>query len=525
MNTNKLKLPAFTIVSVILGVILGATGYGYLFSGDSLLQDKGESSEEQKPLYWVAPMDPNYRRDEPGKSPMGMELKPVYAQKDEEDSPGTIRISPDIINNIGVRTDIAHAMPLKTSIQTVGYVQYDEDQLVHIHPRVEGWIEKLYVKSSGDQVTKGMPLYDIYSPVLVNAQDELLLALAQNKTSLIRSTVNRMRALKIPNSLIDRIKKTKKVEQTVTIFAPQDGVVDNLTIREGFFVQPGTTLMSIGALKQVWVKAEVFERQASLVKKGDAVTMTLDFLPSRTWEGEIDYVYPVLDAKTRTVPVRMRFANENLELKPNMFAQITIHGNDTKPTLLIPREALIRTGSSDRVVMALGEGKFKSIAVSVGRLDRNRAEILEGIKAGDKVVVSAQFMLDSESSITSDFKRMSHGKDVERSVWAQGTIESLMVDHRMLKVTHQPIEAWDWPQMTMDFDVAKDVDLEKAKKGMSIHFQITQTNTGHYQVTSIHIPDQAQKKTNEEMDHSQHKMKETEEEVDDSQHKGMEMSP
>lgn len=523
---ESLSKTVVPVIGAIAGVVLGAMGYAlFLAEGDNA------SPEERKPAYWVAPMDPNYRRDKPGKSPMGMDLVPFYEEANEKDSPGTIRISPDIVNNLGVRTDLAHRMPLKTQINTVGYVQYDEDQLVHIHPRVEGWIEKLYVKSVGEQVTKGMPLYKIYSPVLVNAQDELLLALEQKRRVLIQSTENRMTALKIPRSLIERLKKTRKVEQTVTIYAPQSGVVDNLKIREGFFVQPGTTLMSIGNLDEVWVKAEIFERQSAIVKAGDKVTMTLDFLPTRKWEGEVDYVYPVLDETTRTVQVRMRFPNLDRALKPNMFAQVTIHGNDTKPTLLIPNEALIRTGSTNRVVLALGEGKFKTVAVTVGRLDDQRVEILEGLEAGDEVVVSAQFLLDSESSITSDFKRMSHGKEMERSVLAEGKVDSVMAGHRMLKVTHKPIEDWDWPEMTMDFDVAEGIDLEKVKEGMTIHFEITQSNKGQYQVTSIDLPGASSTEgslDHEGMDHSQNQgMKKTDQdstdqkEMDHSQHQGM----
>ncbi|NOX09243.1 MAG: efflux RND transporter periplasmic adaptor subunit [Gammaproteobacteria bacterium] len=479
---------------LITGVILGAVVTVGIFSvwfqpaGDSSSQ--GAATAEKKPLYWVAPMDPNYKRDKPGKSPMGMDLIPFYEEANTgvDEGPGTIRISPDVVNNLGVRTAVAKYGTLHSEIKTVGYVQYDEDQLVHIHPRVKGWIEKLYIKASGDPVEKGEPLYEIYSPELVNAQEELVFAMDRKNQRLIQAAVDRLKALQIPQVAINQLKRTKKVKQTITFFAPQSGVVDNLNIREGFFVQPGTTIMSIGALDQVWVEAEVFERQAFLVAEGSLVTMSLGFLPGRKWEGKVDYIYPTLDAKTRTLKVRLRFDNKAEELKPNMFAQVVIHARSADDTLLIPREAVIRTGSNDRVVLALGKGHFKSIKVEVGRFDEDSAEIISGIDEGEKVVSSAQFLLDSESSKTSDFKRMNNDDEdagMATSVWVEATINSLMAGHRMLNVSHQAITAWDWPSMTMDFIVSEAVDFTRLKKGMTLDIKISKTDEGNFEVIDV----------------------------------------
>ncbi len=396
------------------GALLGATALFLIytgFTGNTMDKEMTRTMEmEKKPLYWVAPMDPNYRRDKPGKSPMGMDLIPVYEREhaDEDQGSGTIRISPEVINNLGVRTTVAERKAFLSDIKTVGYIKYDEDKLIHIHPRVEGWIEKLYIKAEGDPVKKGQPLYEIYSPALVNAQEELVLALGRNNQNLVRAASDRLKALQLPDATVKELTRTRKVKQTVTMYVPQTGFIDNLNIREGFFVQPGTTLMSVGALDEVWVEAEVFESQASLVKKGNPVIMTLDYLPGEVWNGEVDYVYPALEEITRTVKVRMRFANDQGILKPNMFAQITIHNESDEKTLVIPREAVIRTGSMDRVVLALGEGRFRSVEVKVGRYNQTQAEILEGIEAGERVVASAQFLIDSESSKTADFSRMTH---------------------------------------------------------------------------------------------------------------------
>lgn len=389
-----------------------------------------------EPLYWVAPMNPDYTKDGPGKSPMGMDLVPVYASNvAKSDSPGIVTISPDVVNNLGVRTATASLRTQHTEITTVGYVKYDEDQLVHIHPRVEGWIENLYVKAAGDPVQKGEPLYALYSPQLVNAQEELILALNRSNARLLQASQERLQALNIDKKVIEQLKKDRKVKQNVTFFAPQTGVVDNLNIREGFFVKPGTTLMSIANLDDVWVEAEVFERQASLVEVGLPVTMNLDYLPGQQWQGMVDYVYPSLDPKTRTARVRLRFSNIDGLLKPNMFAQVAIHADQSAPVLTIPKEAVIRTGKQNRVVLAMGEGRFKSIAITLGRMDDHYAQIVTGLKAGDRVVSSAQFLLDSESSKRSDFKRMNHDDDDDEN---EVIDEPIGIDHSQHRMEDMP---------------------------------------------------------------------------------------
>ncbi len=482
---NKI-VRVFTLLATGIAIGLATMWFGYPFVSQHTAKTVEKSSTEKKPLYWVAPMDPNYKRDKPGKSPMGMDLIPVYKEGDDTAGPGTVKISPDVVNNLGVRIAPVEQKKLHSMIRTVGYVGYDEDQLTHIHPRVQGWIEKLYVKASGDPVRKGEPLYEIYSPELVNAQEELVLAMDRKASRLIEASENRLKALRVPPSLITQLKKTKKVKQTITFYAPRSGVVDNMAIREGFFVKPGSTIMSIGTLKQIWVVAEIFERQAPLVKVGLPVTMTLDYLPGRKWQGEVDYIYPTLDAKTRTIRVRLRFQNRDDLLKPNMFAQVVIHANSPEKTLVVPREAIIRTGGSNRVVLALGKGRFKSINVQVGSFDEQYAEILSGLSKNEKVVVSAQFLIDSESSKTSDFKRMNHEEKAKPpTVRVIATINSIMKDHRMVNVTHGAIPAWEWPKMTMDFTVADSINLDGLTKNEEVLLEISAVGENQYSITDI----------------------------------------
>jgi len=468
-----------TFSGIAVGALVGGTAVWLLGGAEPT------ATTARQPLYWVAPMDPNFKSDKPGKSPMGMDLIPVYEKQGADNSPGTVTISAEVVNNMGVRTATVARGNMLGTVQTVGYVQYDEDRLVHVAPRVEGWIEKLHVKAAGDPLKQGEPLYDLYSPTLVNAQEELLLAQKRNNPALIQAAIERLSALQVPKAEIDRIRSSGRVKQSIRVNAPQSGVVDNLMVREGMFVKPGMSLMAIGQLEHIWVIGEIFERQASLVQLGDRVRMQLDYLPGRKWLGKVDYLYPTLDTRTRTARIRVRFDNPDEYLKPGMFARMDIESAPMDDSLLIPREALIRTGNQSRVVLALGEGRFKSIAVKVGHIDEKQAQITAGLNEGDRIVTSAQFLIDSESSKSSDFRRMHQDTDeneptsqqeqpsVPTSVWVNARVVKLMAEHRMLTLAHEAIPAWQWPAMTMDFSLAPGVMLNELKLDMQLQVQLS----------------------------------------------------
>ena len=396
-------------ITFVIGAILIAIAFGILI-GRSMNSTAGTSPEaaagsDREVLYWVAPMDANYRRDEPGKSPMGMDLVPVYA--DEVDGqPGVVAIDATVVNNLGVRTARAQRGDLSQLIETVGYVAYDEDTVQHVHTRVDGWIEKLVTKAKGDPVEKGQLLFELYSPTLVNAQEEYLVALRSTNKSLLKASKERLAALGMPGSDIARLDKERAVRQRVRVYAEAHGVIAHLGVREGIFVTPATEVMSIAELDKVWVLAEVFERQAAWVKPGQIAMVELDYLPDEKLHGIVDYIYPELDPKTRTLKVRLRFDNAAETLRPNMFARVTIQGDSVGEVVHVPREALIRGGSVDRVVVALGEGRFRAQPVQVGIESGDRVAIRKGISAGELVVVSGQFLIDSESNIESALRRM-----------------------------------------------------------------------------------------------------------------------
>lgn len=399
MNSKTVSIAA-VIASLVVGIVAGR-----FLVPDRAAPESGMAQAEREILYWVAPMDPNFRRDEPGKSPMGMDLVPVYA--DEVDGqPGVVKIDPTTVSNLGVRTGAAQFGPLSRTIETVGYVGYDEESLTHIHTRVEGWIEQLSVTSTGDAVTRGQVLFELYSPTLVNAQEEFLVALRSGNSAMDKASRERLGALGMTDGEIQALARDRAVKQRVRVYADRDGVVSHLGVREGIFVTPATNVMSIAELDRVWVLAEVFERQAGWVETGQHAEVTLDYLPGRSWDGSVDYVYPELDTATRTLKVRLRLDNESVALRPNMFARVVIHAGGQDSVVHVPREALIRGGAGDRVVLDLGNGRYRSRPVVVGIESGDRVQVRDGLAAGDRVVTSAQFLIDSESSIDTALRRM-----------------------------------------------------------------------------------------------------------------------
>ena len=458
-------------------------------SGVNTHSDKSAHSDEtdnKAPLYWVAPMDDSYRRDKPGKSPMGMDLVPVYANDDatsaksNERSPGTVMIPPNVQHNIGVKVAPVTIGTLQQTVTAVGNVAYDEDSIVHIHPRVSGWVDRLFIKSQGEQVEKGQALYTLYSPELVSAQEEYVLALKRGDARLIDGAAERLRTLGLSKSVIEALQKTRRVTQTVTFNAPQSGVVEALNIREGFYVQPGTTLMSIAQLDTVWVIAEVPEKYAQIIAPHNSAVVTLDEMDHGSdakWESHVEYIYPSLSETTRTLKVRIPLNNNNHTLKPNMFAHVGIKPTQRKAALLVPRSAVIRTAEGAKVVLSDGDGNFKSVRVTLGQSDSTHFEVVEGLLPEDDVVVSAQFLIDSESSKSSDFKRM---KAPDHQATTTGTIEAIELpadtetngasNNAKLVIARGPIEKWGRGPATMSFAVSNHIDLTQFREGDNIMF-------------------------------------------------------
>lgn len=397
-------------ISSALAAILVLNIAGIIQLNFASLQDMSEPDMDQ-PLYWVAPMDDNFRRDEAGLSPMGMALVPVYADPSDtgagqDQAPGVIRINAAVENNISVRTAMVKRQTFSQEINTLAFVQYNQDKIMHFHSRVSGWVEKLHITFAGQQVAKGDALYQLYSPELIDAQEDLLKAISASNQSYLRSAEKRLTSLGVAQREIQAIKKSRQVKHSITVYAAHSGIVEKLNIRQGFYVQPKVTLMSIVSLQSVWLELEVFSQQAYLLKLGQQVSFVSDSYPDKQWQGKIDYIYPMLDNKTRTLKARVSLTNKTQLLKPNMYLDAVIHYQDEADSLTVPSEAVIRTGTVDRIVLALGGGQFKSVEVKLGRINSQQAEILEGLSEDDCVVTSAQFLLDSESNKAADLQRM-----------------------------------------------------------------------------------------------------------------------
>lgn len=387
-------------ISQLIRIIVAST---FVFIGN-VTPAAAVHDHEKKLLYWVAPMDPSFKRDKPGKSPMGMDLVPVYADSGSEEG---VSISPDVVQNFGVRFAPVERTRLWRGINTVGYVDYNEARVSHVHLRTAGWIEHLATHSVGERFKKGDSILELYSPELVNAQQEYVQALRSGNKQLVKSSEHRLSSLGLIDKQIKQLKKTRQVKQTIQIYADQDGVVSKLSVRHGMYVTPSNKVMSLADLSSVWLLVDVFEKQASWVKVGDSAEVRLSYQPGKVWKGKVNYIYPSLDTTTRSLKVRLVFDNPGEMLKPNMFAKVKIFSGAKNNILVIPTEALIRTGVEERVIISKGEGKFEPRVVKSGIESGDYIELLTGVGEGEKVVVSGQFLIDSEASLRGSLNRMS----------------------------------------------------------------------------------------------------------------------
>ncbi len=374
-----------------------------------------------EPLYWKAPMDPSYVRDRPGKSPMGMDLVPECPSEGGAAPAGEIRIDPAVVQSIGVRTAPVVRRDLARKLRTVGRVDYDERRVAHVHTKVQGWVEKLHVEYEGQMVRRGQPLLEIYSPELVSTQEELLLAdryrrsteesafgdVAEGGRALFEATRRRLALWDVSDRDVERLLESGEVRKTLTLYAPTSGVVTHMMVRGGMEVSPNDNLYTIADLSRVWVYADVYEYELPWVAVGQRSEVDLSYLPGTKFEGEVTYVYPFLDAKTRTARVRIELPNPELILKPNMFANVTIETEERPQTLAVPEEAVIRSGRRNLAIVALGAGRFEPREIELG-LDSGDGwlEVKAGLEQGEQVVTSGQFLIDSESKLQEAVQKM-----------------------------------------------------------------------------------------------------------------------
>jgi membrane fusion protein, copper/silver efflux system len=385
---NK-KAFVFTVITLALGI-----GGGYWFASWKL----------------GAPADVNNSGHEPA----------GRAMSSNGDAPGTVRIDPVIVQDIGVRTALAERQTLTRDVKTIGRVAYDEKLITRLHPKTEGWIDQLRVDETGMQVKKGEALLSIYSPRLVSTQEEYLLALnnlqalksspiddiRRGAEELVMSSRERLLLFDVPEHQIKELEKTRKIMKFLHIMSPFSGIVVNIGARDGQYVTPQTEIFMIADLSRVWVYVYVYEYELPWIKVGDEAQMNLAALPGRTFTGKTTYIYPYLEADTRTIKVRLEFDNPGIDLKPNMFADVSILATKQVDALVIPSKAVLRTGDRDAVLVVRGPGKYEPRDVQLGISSEGLVQILAGLEEGDEIVTSAQFLIDSESQLREAASKM-----------------------------------------------------------------------------------------------------------------------
>lgn len=366
--------------------------------------EKTAAESERRILYWYDPMRPDVHFDRPGKSPfMDMELLPKYA---DADNGGSVTIDPRVVQNLGVRTARVERGRYAQRVDTVGAIQADERAVTVVQARVPGWVERLHVRAVNDPVRRGQVLAEVYAPDLLAAQEELLLALAAGDAALADASRRRLAYLGVSAAQIERLERTRTATRTVAYEAPAAGVVAELNVREGQAVEAGTPMFRLLDLSRVWITAEIPEAQAGWIAAGQTAEARIASLPGQAFRGRVDYVYPELNRATRTLPVRLVFDNPQRRFKPGMFAQLTLTGGAEREALMMPTEALIRTGARSVAIVAESEGRFRPVAVTVGAEHEGHVEVLDGLAEGQAVVVSGQFLIDSEANLRSALGRM-----------------------------------------------------------------------------------------------------------------------
>jgi len=369
--------------------------------------DPFTASGKGKILYYKSTMIPGEVSQYPGKDSMGMDMVPVYANQVSPANSSEITVDPVTIQEMDVRTTPVVRGPLRRTIRTVGYVDYDEPALADVTTKFKGWIEKLYADYTGQSVQRGEPLFTIYSPELYSAQVEYVEALSTGDRELLQSARTKLKFFDISDAQIAELKKSRQPKKALAIDAPISGFVIEKNIVEGQMADAGMMLYRLANLDTVWVYAQVYEQDLPCVKLGQEATMTLSYLPGRTFHGRVTYIYPTVDEKTRTAKVRLEFENPDYSLKPGMFANVKLTAEVATSALLVPDSAVLRSGEKNTVFVALAGGKFDPRTVKLGLAAENDYDqVLSGLEAGERVVTSGEFMLDSESQLREAIQKM-----------------------------------------------------------------------------------------------------------------------
>ena len=471
---------------------------------------------QKKLLYYRNPMGLPDTSPTPKKDPMGMDYIAVYegGADDEPASPDQLKISAEKIQKLGVRTELAELRSLDRTVRAAGRVEPDERRIFMVAPKFEGYVERLHVNVTGQFVAKGQPLFEVYAPELVSVQREYAMA-AQGVASLqgadspaqlgmarlVESSLQRLKNWDISEEQIKALVASGETRRTMTLRAPVAGIVTEKKAVQGMRFMPGDVLYQVSDLSAVWVVADVFEQDIGLVKAGARVKVKINAYPDKEFIGTVAYVYPTLKAETRTIPVRVELSNPGLLLKPGMFAQVELAAGAKIKVVTVPLSAVIDSGTRQIVLLSHGEGRFEAREVRLGARSDAHVEVLEGVKAGDSVVVAANFLIDAESNLKAAVGGFGDaGKTATTSAaavagsasasktsghLAEGTVDSIDLKDGSITLSHGPVASLKWPAMTMEFKVANASLLKDLKPGAKVAVEFVERAPGEWVITRV----------------------------------------
>lgn len=462
--------------------ILSATGVGYLVGKQPTPPSSSAAASARTVLYWYDPMVPDKRFDKPGKSPfMDMELVPRYADEAQDD--GGITVSARQQQNLGIRTARAEMRELADRSTSYGTVTLNERGLHTLVAPSGGIVEKLTVSALQQQVKKGETLATLWNPAWAAAQREYLAVRQLGDNMLTQAARQRLALLFMPEAIIRQVERSGKPQDRIAITAPEDGYVNKLEVRQGMQLSPAQPLFELASLNPVWVDVDYPESQAAQLTLGSDISATSSAWPGKTFHGKISELLPVLDSTTRTLKARVVLDNPQQQLKPGMYLTVQFSHAQAQPRLAIPQEALLVSGSQNRVLLSDGNGHFTPRNVSVGAPLGDWVEILNGLKAGDNVVTSGQFLIDSEASLRSALPQF----DAETSAvpetsatpvgyHTQGVIRA--INDNQVTIEHEAVPALNWSPMTMDFTLPPSGLPQGMGIGSTVRFQFNMDDSG-----------------------------------------------
>ncbi|GAB4122597.1 MAG: efflux RND transporter periplasmic adaptor subunit [Sideroxydans sp.] len=480
---------------LVLGVAAG--GYWYGRQDSAVRSQQPVQDGGRKVLYYRNPMGLPDTSPVPKKDAMGMDYIPVYAGEEPAGS-GTIVISSAKVQRLGVQSEAATLRRLGGTVRASGRVEIDERRLYTIAPRFDGWVERLHVNTTGQTVQQSQPLFEVYSPELVSAQHELALAQQglermQAADEEARQGMQRLRDAAAARLKNWEVEGTTRDGQRITYRAPASGVVLEKRAVAGMRFMAGEMLYRIADLSSVWIVADVSTQDSANLKRGDRARVEVDALPGRHFEGKVDFIYPTLDAATRTVQLRIVVPNPDGLLRPAMYAQVELQPFAAAAVLAIPASAVIDSGTRQTVLVRLDEGRFEPRRVTLGARSDDYVEVLDGLRAGEQVVTRAQFLLDSESNLKAAFAGMNAAPEQQAQGVGHrvtGVLEAINADGTV-SISHDPIPALQWPAMIMDFALANPSLAADIEPGTPIEFEIVERGAGEWVVTKLNARERA----------------------------------